>query len=198
MMAAVSAPKVTSGHRARVGALALGVDQDGEEVARYHQCAHREQDHAQVEGRLGAQRHVGGEEHVRLAREHLPLDHERPHHHQREGDPAHLGCWHAAVQQYGGGEVEHRHLEEDDEEDQHVHAVHREDPVEPHHVEQVHGLPAGEQHQDGGHPSDQERDGCRHGVGLDQGVGGPVDPKSGGRTCACVGAHCAPPSSEAA
>ena len=45
------------------------------------------------------------------------------------------------------GEVEDRHLEEDDEEDEHVHPVDGQHTVEHHGVQQMHRLPAGEQHQ---------------------------------------------------
>jgi hypothetical protein len=44
------------------------------------------------------------------------------------------------------------------------------DPVEPDRVQQVHRLPAGEQHQHGGDAADQQRHGGHHGVRLDQPV----------------------------
>jgi hypothetical protein len=82
------------------------------------QCPDREQDHAQVEERVGLERHVGGEEDVGSSGKHRPLDHDGAHHHEAEHRPAQLGRRHPAVEQHRSGEVEDRHLEENDEEDE--------------------------------------------------------------------------------
>ena len=87
----------------------------------------------------------------------------------------------ARVEQHGAREEQHRHLEEDDEEDQHAHAVHAEDAVEPHGGQQVHGLPARQHEQHRGDGADEQRDDRRDGVHLDQALGAEVDAAAGCR-----------------
>ncbi len=164
---------------ARVRLLALGDDQGREEDGGHEDGPHREEDDAQVEGGVGPERHVRGEEDVGAPREHRPLHHQRPRHHQREGRPSDLRSGHPGVQQDGGGEVEHRHLEEDDEEDEHVHAVDRQQPVEQVVAEQVDDLPAGEEDQDRGGTAHEERHRRRDRVGLDEPLGVAVDLEAG-------------------
>ena len=117
--------------RSLVGPLPLGHDEVREEHADRHQRADREEDDAQVEVRIGAQGHVRREQHIGPAGPHHRLDHERADEHQREAGPRGLRRAVARVEQHRAGEEQHGHLEEDDEEDQHAHAVHAEDAVEP-------------------------------------------------------------------
>ncbi len=169
-----------------------------EEVADHDQRADREQDHAEVKRRLGAQRNVRGEQHVRFAGPHHPFDHQRAGSHQAERDPAEPRRGQAGGEQRRRGEVEDRHLEEQDVEDQHVHAVHGEDPVEPDRIEQVHRLPAREQHEQRSDTADQQRDRRGDRVGPDQRVGPSVYAQPRRRAGSHGGAHCASPGSAAA
>ena len=186
-------------YRSRVRLLALRHDQGGEEDPGHQDRSHREQDHTEIEERVSPEWHVRREEHVGAAGEHRPLDHERADDHQHEGQPPHLGCCYPTVEQDGGREVEHRHLEEDDEEDEHVHAVDREPTVEQLFAQQVNDLPAGQQDQNGRDAAHQERDGGHHRVRLDQRVRVTVDLQAGRGACPEEsgalgrGAHCSPP-----
>ena len=119
-------------HRAVVGLLALGHDQRGEEEERRDQRADREEDDAEVVERMRLERHVGGEEHVGPAPEDDDVDQQR-----RRRASARSRSRRASAPVAGdpssdrSGEVEDRHLEEDDEEDQHVEAVQGQDAVVP-------------------------------------------------------------------
>jgi hypothetical protein len=68
-------------------------------------------------------------------------------------------------------EVQHRDLEEDDPEDQHVDAVGREHHVEGVGLQPVHGRPAREHDADGQQAADQQPDDADEGVGLHQPFG---------------------------
>ena len=71
--------------------------------------------------------------------------------------------------------MEDRHLEEDDEEDQHAHPVDAEDAVEPFGGKQMHGLPARQHDQHRGDGADEQRDDRGDRVSLDQALGSQVD-----------------------
>ena len=167
--------------RASVGLLPPRHDQVREEDTDRDERADREEDHAEVERRLRAQRHVRREQDIRPAGPHHRLDRERSGEHQGESSPGDLRRAVACVQQHGAGEDQHRHLEEDDEENQHAHPVHAEDAVEPHGREQVDSLPARQHDEHRGNRTDQQRDHRGNGVHLDQTLRAKVDAPSRGR-----------------
>ena len=179
--------------RTFVGVLALRDHDRREEVADHDQRADGEQDHAKVERWLRAQRNVRSEEHVRLPGPHRPVHEQRAAGHQGERDPAERGRGQPRGEQRRCGEIEHRHLEEQHEENQHVHAVNRQHAVEPDRVQQVHRLPAREQHEQRRDAADQERDRRRDGVRLDQRIRLRVNAEPSGGTATHCGGHRAAP-----
>ena len=89
------------GHRAFIGLLALGHDQRAEEHEAGDQCAHGEQDQAQVERPVRHHGHIRGHHHAGAALEHRDVVHHGTDHHQRKGCPGNLGSGNAASQERG-------------------------------------------------------------------------------------------------
>jgi hypothetical protein len=75
--------------------------------------------------------------------------------------------------------MEHGNFEEDDEEDQHAHAVHAEDAIEPLGRQQVNRLPSRQHDQHGRHGADEQRHDRRDRVRLDQPLGAKIDAAPG-------------------
>jgi hypothetical protein len=86
-----------------------------------------------------------------------------------------------AAQQRRRAEVQHRDLEEDDPEDQHVDAVGGEHLVEGVGLEPVDRRPAREHHADGENAADEQEHHRRDGVGEHQllGIGFELQPRTG-------------------
>ena len=133
----------------------------------------------EVVERVGLQRRIGREEHVGAALEDHGVDDEHAQHHQAEREPAQAGRRQAAAQQDRAGEVEDGHLEEDDEEDQHVEPVQRQEPIEQVGGQQVHGLPPGHHDPEGRDDADQEVHDGDHGVDLEERLRVPLDLQAG-------------------
>jgi hypothetical protein len=94
-----------------------------------------------------------------------------------------------AAQQRRRGEVEHRHLEEDDPEDQHVDAVRGEDQVELVGRQQLDGRPAGQDDAQRHDAADQQRQHAGDGVPAHQLLGIGVELQPGTRADAVSRSH---------
>ena len=168
--------------RAGVALFSFGDDERGEEEERCDERADREEDDSQIVERMRLERHVPGEEHVRPAPEHDDVDQQRADEHESEAGPGELGCRLPRPEYDRSSEVEDRHLEEDDEEDQHVEAVQGQDAVVPGRLEQMHRLPAGERQEQGRDDADEQEDDPDDGVPAHQKLGVAIDPQAGHRT----------------
>ena len=133
---------------------------------------------------------VGREHHGRVALQHCDVGHQRADQHEPELGPAPTGRSNPRIEQYGGCEIQHRHLEENDPDQQDVEAVRRQREVEPVGREQVHGGPAGERDREPEQAADEQEHHGNDGVRLDQIFRGPVDLQTGRRAGAKVGCSC--------
>ena len=168
--------------RSLIPVFALCHDEVDEEDRHADQRPDRKEDDAEIERRLRPQRHVRREEHVRLAGPHHRLDHDGAGHHEGESEPRGLRRAAPGVDERGAGEMKHGNLKEDDEKDQHAHAMHAEDAVEPLSRQQVNRLPSRQHDQHGGDGADEQRNHRTDRMRLDQALCTQVDPASRGLT----------------
>jgi len=126
-----------------VSPLAARHHERGEKERRHDQRADGEEDDVKVVERMRLERRVGREEHVGPALKDQRIDDQHAQQHQREGEPAQLRRRQARAQQDRAREVEHGHLDKDDEEGEHVEAVQGQEAIEEIGGQEVHGLPAG-------------------------------------------------------
>ena len=154
--------------RALIGPLLARDHQGREEDGDGDQRTDREQDEAEIEVRARLHRRVGGEHHAAVALEHGDVGDPGADQHEGERDPGELGRRQARVQEDRRGEVEHRDLEEDDPDQEHVEAVGGERQIEPLRRQEMDRLPAGQRDHQAEQAADREEDHGGDRIGLDQ------------------------------
>ncbi len=162
-------------HRAFVRLLAFGDRERGEELPHHAERAHREHDDAGVEQRVRLQRRIRRVQHVGPAAPLHRLHRQHAGEHQSEVEPPEPRRRRSRIEQHRAREPEHGHLEVDDEENEHVHAVHAEQAIVPRRRKEMHGLPAREHEQQRRDGTYQERHYRHDGVGTNEKLGLTVD-----------------------
>ena len=167
-------------YRAGVGPSLARDHERAEEDAAADQRADGEQDQPQVEVLRRHHRRVRGEHHARLSLQHGDIGQQAADQHHHESRPGPARRREARIQQDRRGEIEHRDLEEDDPQQQHVQPVRGQRQIEPVGREQVNGRPARQRDRQAEQPANGQEDDGRDGIGLDQRLGIQVDLESGG------------------
>jgi hypothetical protein len=105
--------------------------------------AHGKKDETEIEVRRRLHGHIGGEHHTRFALQYRDGGDQRSYQHQNIAQPRNAWRRQAAVEDHRRGEVENRHLEKDDPEQEYRRAMSREDQVEEIGRQDMHGRPSG-------------------------------------------------------
>ncbi len=127
---------------ARVCAVLARLIKGGEEEKHADKRADRKEYYAHIIERMGHERRIRCEEHIRLSGEHHGIGQERAPEHEYVGQPAHLGGREPGVEDDRASDVKRGDLEEYYPHYEHVEAVRRKNPVEPFRRQEMHRGPA--------------------------------------------------------